>query len=241
MCCGPESLTTSSGSTASASKSKKEAAELKSPENLACRMVNAIAPHEVPAPENLTDHFSPYISPVSRLSLLHLENSTVKEDNASNTLNMSLLQSDAKTDSPMSKYEDHIASLLTNEIYEAFIKYKKVIGKAIRPFIRLDPARSCEDFMQEAYIPFCKGYYYCTSDKVEKSKATNLIYNCVRHYFVDQYAKWGVFHQEGVSIHNGNSLWKENEEHHGPCRSIKAGTLTCEGSGWPMSPEETKV
>ncbi|MEN6321019.1 MAG: hypothetical protein ABFD82_19965 [Syntrophaceae bacterium] len=115
-----------------------------------------------------------------------------------------------------------MALLLTNEIYEAFIKYRKVIGKAIKPFIRLDPARSCEDFMQEAYIPFCKGYYYCRSDKVEKSKATNLIYNCVRHYFVDQYANWSVFHQEGVSNNNGNSLWKESNNVPGHCRSVYA-------------------
>jgi hypothetical protein len=116
-----------------------------------------------------------------------------------------------------------MATMLKNEIYEAFIKYRRVIGRAFQPFVRLDPARSCEDFMQEAFIPFCKGYYYCSSDKVEKSKATNLIYNCVRHYFVDQYANWSVF-QEDVSNHNGNTLWKESNNLPGPCRRINAET-----------------
>jgi hypothetical protein len=116
-----------------------------------------------------------------------------------------------------------MTSMLKNEIYEAFIKYRRVIGKAIQPFVRLDPARSCEDFMQEAFIPFCKGYYYCSSDKVEKSKATNLIYNCVRHYFVDQYANWSVF-KEDLSNHNRNSLWKECNNLPGPCRRINAET-----------------
>jgi len=178
--------------------------------------------HKVLAPENSTDHCSPCISSISRLSSLHPGNSTVEEDNRHNTLDMSLPQSDAKTDSLASKYENPISLLLTNEMYEAFIKYRKVIGKAIRPFIRLDPARSCEDFMQEAYIPFCKGYYYCNSEKVEKSLATNLIFNCVRHYFVDQYEDWNISHQQNLSKSGRNSLWMESNNVPGDCRRVNA-------------------
>jgi hypothetical protein len=204
MCCGSESLTTSSGLPASASKSEKEAAELTSLENLTCHINHDKAPHVSLASENLGGSSG---SPNTHLSVLQLENSSS--------------QSDTEINSSTSQHEDRMASMFKNEIYEAFIKYRRVIGKAIQPFVRLDPARSCEDFMQEAFIPFCKGYYYCSSDKVEKSKATNLIYNCVRHYFVDQYANWSVF-QEGVSNHNGNSLWKESNNLPGHCRRINA-------------------
>ncbi|MGO9138453.1 MAG: hypothetical protein ACLP9S_07335 [Syntrophales bacterium] len=206
MCCGSESLTTSSGSPASVSKSEKEAAELMSLENLTCHINHDKAPHAFLASANLSDSSG---SPNSHLSVLQLENSSS--------------QSDTEINSSACQHEDRMASMLKNEIYEAFIKYRRVIGRAFQPFVRLDPARSCEDFMQEAFIPFCKGYYYCSSDKVEKSKATNLIYNCVRHYFVDQYTNWSVF-QEDVSNHNRNSLWKESNNLPGPCRRISAET-----------------
>lgn len=209
MCCGSKSLTTASGSPASTSKSEKEAVELTGQENLACRINHDKARHVFLAPENLSDSSGPPGSPDIHLSVREPGNSAS--------------QSETEINSSTSQHEDQMAAMLKNEIYEAFIKYKRVIGKAFQPFIRLDPARSCEDFMQEAFIPFCKGYYYCSSDKMEKSKATNLIYNCVRHYFVDQYENWSVS-QEGASNHNGNSLWKESNNLPGHCRRISAET-----------------
>lgn len=206
MCCGSESLTTSSGPPASAGKSEKEAAELTSLENLSYHINHDKAPHAFLAPANLSDSSG---SPNTQFPALQPDNSSS--------------QSDTEINSSTSQHEDRMATMLKNEIYEAFIKYRRVIGRAFQPFARLDPARSCEDFMQEAFIPFCKGYYYCSSDKVEKSKATNLIYNCVRHHFVDQYANWSVF-QEDVPNLNRNSLWKEGNNLPGPCRRINAGT-----------------
>jgi len=207
MCCESNSLTSSCGSPVPVSKLKVESCDLQSPRNLICHINDDKEPPVFLASENLTDYSGPPGSPSPPLSVLQLESLSS--------------QSDTEINSSTSQYENQMVSLLKNEIYEAFIKYKKVIGKAIQPFIRLDHARSFEDFMQEAFIPFCKGYYYCSSDKVEKSKATNLIYNCVRHYFVDQYANWSVF-QEGVSNHNGNSLWKESNNLPGHCRRVNA-------------------
>ena len=201
MCCESKSMTSSCGPPVPVSN-------LKSPENLICHINHDKEPHVFLASENLTDPSGPPGSSSPHLSSLQCEDSSSQSNNEIN--------------SSTSQYENQLLSLLKDEIYEAFIKYKKVIGKAIQPFIRLDPARSCEDFMQEAFIPFCKGYYYCSSEKVEKSKATNLIYNCVRHYFVDQYANWSVLHQEGVSNHNGNSLWKESNNIPGHCRRVNA-------------------
>ena len=55
MRCGSESLTTSSGSLASASKSEKEAAELTSLEKLSCHINHDKAPHAFLASEKLSD------------------------------------------------------------------------------------------------------------------------------------------------------------------------------------------
>ena len=138
----------------------------------------------------------------------------------SHSFQLSSPPSETEINLQRSQCENQVVTQLRNEIYESFIKYKKVIGKAIQPFIRLDPSRSCEDFMQEAFIPFCKGYYYCNAEKVEKSLATNLIFNCVRHYFVDQYEDWNISHQENISKGICNSLWKESNNHPGHCRRV---------------------
>jgi len=199
MCCDSKSLNSSRSAPVPVSRLKEEAYDLQSPENLSCHINHDKAPHVFLASENLSDSSG---SPNAHLTVLQLENSSS--------------QSDTEINLSTSHHEDQMASMLKNEIYEAFIKYKRVIGKAFQPFIRLDPARSVEDFMQESFIPFCKGYYYCNSEKVEKSLATNLIFNCVRHHFVDQYEDWSISHQENIS----NSLWKESNNLPGRCKRV---------------------
>ena len=202
MCCESTSLTSSCGSPVPVIKLKVEPCDLQSPGNLICHINHDKEPPVFLTSENLTDYSGPPSSTNPPLSVLQLENLSS--------------QSDTEINSSTSQYENQMVTLLKNEIYEAFIKYKKVIGKAFQPFIRLDPARSAEDFMQESFIPFCKGYYYCNSEKVEKSLATNLIFNCVRHHFVDQYEDWSTSHQENIS----NSLWKESNNLPGRCKRV---------------------
>jgi hypothetical protein len=122
-----------------------------------------------------------------------------------------------------------IFSKLKIQMYKAFVNYRKFIAKAAGPFMRLDPARSMEDFMQEAYIPFSKAYFYCLSNKVETSKTSSYIFNCVRHHFIDQYRSWSL-RPERCTNEGGcrNNLWKDNEDLHGICKSVKEGTLILE-------------
>ena len=202
MRCESKSTTSSCGSPIPVSRLKEETCDLQSPGNLICHINHEKEPPVFLASENLTDSSDSSNSPSTRLSFLLIGDS--------------LSQFDTEINSSTSEHENQMMSLLKDEIYKAFIKYKKVIGKAFQPFIRLDPARSFEDFMQEAFIPFCKGYYYCNSKKVEKSLATNLVFNCVRHHFVDQYEDWGISHQENIP----NSLWKESNNLPGRCRRV---------------------
>ena len=208
MCCDSKNLTGSRSSPVPVSRLKEETRDLQSPGNLICHLNHDKEPHAFLASENLTDPSGSHISPSPHLSVLQFEDSSS--------------QSDTEINSSTSQHENQMALMLKNEIYEAFIKYKRVIGKAFQPFIRLDPARSAEDFMQESFIPFCKGYYYCNSKKVEKSLATNLIFNCVRHHFVDQYEDWSISHQENISKNIRNGLWKESNNLPGHCRRVNA-------------------